>query len=673
MSKSSLYPKLAFINIKNNRKFYLPYMLTGMGVTMMFYVMLFLTYNPGLEGSFGGRTVISMLMMGCYIIAIFSAVVLFYTNSFLIKRRKMELGLFVVLGMEKRHLGLVQFFETLYAAVVSIAVGLLLGIGFSRLTLMLLVKLTHVRTSLVFSVDMKALVLTAAFFAAVYFVIFIFNLIAVGRAKPIELLQGGKVGEKEPKTKVLLTILGVLCLGGGYAIALLVENPITAVLLFFVAVLLVIAGTYLLFTTGSIAVLKALKNNKSYYYKTRHFIGVSGMIYRMKQNAAGLSNICILSTMVLVMLSTTVSLNVATEDILAVRCPADVTVHFFDADEDVLSNAMEKTRKLAEEKGVELTGLDYSIHLSITTPYENGAFVPFPNGEIDDDTASAVTVITDKEYTRRTGNNPAISDGEALTYSSGFKLPEEFDLLGLTLKNAGQVKDFPIKNENEIYVDYARLVITEADYDRLAEMLHGSDGGIYIDENWWLLIDAELSEDEQPSFGLAVTNELNEPTTEEYIDEDGQTQTYEMDSVYVNFRSDEAEDFYSMYGGLLFLGICLGIMFIMATILIIYYKQITEGYNDRDRFIIMRKVGLSDEEIRRTIRMQILTVFFLPLLAAVVHVCFAFSIITKLLAVLNMTNVGLYAICTAVTIGVFALLYLIVFSATAKEYYKIIS
>lgn len=673
MSKSSLYPKLAFINIINNRKFYLPYILTGMGVTMMFYVMLFLTYNPGLEGSFGGRTVGTMLMLGCYIIAIFSAVVLFYTNSFLIKRRKMELGLFVVLGMEKRHLGLVQFFETLYAAVVSIVVGLLLGIGFSRLTLMLLVKLTHVRTSLVFSVDIRALILTAAFFAAVYFVIFIFNLIAVGKAKPIELLQGGKVGEKEPKTKVLLTILGVLCLGGGYAIALLVENPITAVLLFFAAVLLVIAGTYLLFTTGSIAVLKALKNNKSYYYKTRHFIGVSGMIYRMKQNAAGLSNICILSTMVLVMLSTTVSLNVATEDILAVRCPADVTVHFFDADEDVLSNAMEKTQKLAEEKGVELTGLDYSIHLSITTPYENGAFVPFPNGELDDSTASAVTVITDKEYTRRTGNDPAISDGEALTYSSGFKLPEEFDLLGLTLKNAGQVKDFPIRNENEIYVDYARLVITEADYNRLGDILRRSDGGIYIDENWWLLIDAELSEDEQPSFGLAVTNELNEPTTEEYVDEDGQTQTYEMDSVYVDFRSDEAEDFYSMYGGLLFLGICLGIMFIMATILIIYYKQITEGYNDRDRFIIMRKVGLSDEEIRRTIRMQILTVFFLPLLAAVVHVCFAFSIITKLLAVLNMTNVGLYAICTAVTIGVFALLYLIVFSATAKEYYKIIS
>lgn len=672
MSRSSLYPRLAFLNIASNRKFYLPYMLTGMGVSMMFYVMLFLTNNPGLNDTFGGRTTVTLLTFGCIVMAIFSAVMLFYTNSFLMKRRKMELGLYVVLGMEKRHLGLVQFFEAVYVTFLSIAVGILLGVGFSKLTLSFLVKLTHVSTPLYFYVDIHSLLTTTAFFAAVYLVIFVYNLIAVGRARPIELLQGGKVGEKEPKTKLLLTVLGVLSLGGGYAIALLVKSPLKALLLFFVAVLLVIAGTYLLFTTGSIAVLKALKGNKGYYYKTRHFIGVSGMIYRMKQNAVGLANICILSTMVLVMLSTTVSLNVATEDIVSIRCPADITVHYIEADETLLSDALERTRALAAREGVELTNLDSSIHISLTAPWRNNSLVPFAgNEDAEYDVACSVTVITDREYARRTGKELSLSEGEALAYFKGIHAPEEFELLGLSLHRAGDVKDFPIRSENEVLGRYARVVLSEADYDRLKALSRTVDS--YADENWWLLIDADLPENEQRFFGLALMEELGEKTTVEYVNEEGKTETYEVSSLYVNFRADESEDFYSMYGGLLFLGICLGLMFMMATILIIYYKQITEGYNDRDRFVIMRKVGLSDEEIRRTIRLQILTVFFLPLLAAVVHVCFAFSIITKLLAVLNMTNVTLYAVCTAVTIGVFALIYLLVFAVTAKEYYKIIS
>lgn len=673
MRKGSLYPRLAFQNIKNNRKFYLPYILTGMGVSMMFYIMLFLTFNEGLKGSFGGRTLGTFLTMGSVIIAIFSVVLLFYTNSFLMKRRKMELGLYIVLGMEKRNLAGVQFFESFYVGLASIAGGLLLGLGFSRLSLSLLTKIGHVSTPLVFSLDMRALTLTLALFAAVYVLIYLYNLTVVGRAKPIELLKGGNVGEKEPKTKWFLTILGILALGGGYAIALLVESPITAVMLFFVAVLLVIAGTYLLFTTGSVTVLKGLRNNKGYYYQTRHFIGVSGMIYRMKQNAVGLANICILSTMVLVMISSTVSLNVATEDILDARYPSDITVYYHSPSDNIREKALGVIEEYAREQNVELTNLDYAVSLSKTLPYSGGSFHWY-DSETDGswEANTMFTAMSDAEYSRITGNETALSPGQALVYRSGEELPESFGLLGLSLKNTGPAEGLA-PDEMEVYMDlYVRLVLSQADYDRLLAEIsqHGEDETGELLE---LYIDVDLPEAKQLEFRDGLANELSEKTGGTQTLETGEVVKHNYSRMYADARASGAEDIYSMYGGLLFLGICLGLMFMMATILIIYYKQITEGYNDRDRFVIMRKVGLSDREIRGTIRSQILTVFFLPLVTAVIHICFAFSIITKLMSALNMTNVGLYAICTAATVGVFALFYLAVYAVTAREYYKIVS
>lgn len=667
MNKGALYPRLAFQNIRNNRKFYIPYILTGMGVSMMLYIMLFLMNNEGLSGSFGGRTLIYFLTLGSVIIGIFSVVILFYTNSFLMKRRKNELGLFIILGMEKRHLGGVQFFESLYVGLVSIAGGLGLGIAFSKLTLSLLTKLAHFNSPLVFSVDLKTLLTTLGIFAAIYFLIFLYNLTVVGRAKPIELLKGGQVGEKEPKSKWVLTVIGILALAGGYGIAVLVKSPLAAIFLFFIAVILVILGTYLLFTTGSITVLKALKNNKRYYYKTSHFIGISGMIYRMKANAVGLANICILSTMVLVMVSSTVTLNMGVEDLLNTRYPADIVVNYSSPSSNVLPASLETIESLAGERGIELSKLDYSLNISLAVPYSDGVFDNSAS-TTSYDAASVVTVVSASEYARTTGGgSPA--EGEALASYGGLSLPEEFDLLGLRLRRSGAAEDFPVENEMEEYMNgYVRLVLSDADYEKLISIFKAANEG-YSGELLLLYIDADLPNAEMQEFSQDVMEALSENVS----GENGESGSYEYSSMYTQCRADDEEDSYSAFGGLLFLGLSLGILFMMATILIIYYKQITEGYNDRERFIIMQKVGLSRSEIKKSIRGQILTVFFLPLIVAVLHLCFAFSIISKLLAMFQMTNVSLFVLCTAGTIGVFAVFYFIVYALTAREYYKIIS
>ncbi len=643
---------------------------------MMFYIMLFLANNEGLEGSYGGRTLKTFLIFGAVIIGIFSAILLFYTNNFLMKRRKKELGIFIVLGMEKRHLGMVQFFETLYVGGISIIAGVCLGIGFSRLTLSLLTKMAHISTPLVFSVDIYAVALVAALFAAIYLIIFFFNIVSVGRAKPIDILKGGNVGEKEPKTKWALTITGILALGGGYAIALLVKDPMSAILLFFLAVLLVIAGTYLLFTTGSISVLKAMRGRKDFYYKTRHFINVSGMIYRMRQNAVGLGNICILSTMVLVMVSTTLALNIGVEDILDGRFPHEITISYQAPEEDTLETTINKIEVFAEKEGVVLAALEYDRYFSLGTGFPGSILSSEAVAHDGEMSNIRLTVISDAEYSGKTGNKIELAPGEALTFTKEVYLDDTLFLYGIRFSNAGSVTDFPMPAGMEEYEGYAdggvRLVVAEEDFARIIEA-HSRENESRYGDMLQIHIDTNLPEAEQKAFSEKLMLEIAEKVTGEYINEDGSTGTYEYSSINAQSRAGDAENFYSLYGGFLFLGISLGLMFLMATILIVYYKQITEGYNDKERFVIMQKVGLSKSGIKRSIRSQILMVFFLPLIVSVIHVAAAFNIITQLLALLDLTNVGLFAICTASTIGVFALIYLLVFVVTAREYYKIVS
>lgn len=671
MNKGSLYPKLAFQNIKNNRKFYIPYILTGVIVVMMFYIILFLANHEGIGQVFGGSYLSSFLVLGTFIIAIFSVIFLFYTNSFLMKRRKKELGLYVVLGMEKRHLAWVQFFETLFVGLTSIVCGIGCGILFSKLSMLILGKILRFETPLGFSVSVFALCITAAAFLCIYFLIFIHNLIAVGKAKPIELLHSGNVGEKEPKTKWVLTVIGTLCLLGGYAIAVLVKSPLTAITLFFVAVILVIIGTYLLFTTGSIALLKSLKNKKNYYYQTRHFISVSGMIYRMKQNAVGLANICILSTMVLVMLSSTVALNVGMEDILNSRYPADINITYTDPSEGVVDAAVDRIKAIADENGTEIERLNVVTDLNFSVIKNGDDFTNIDRySTAGKNNASTFDFITTDEYERRTGEKLELGENEVYVHPDGFEFGDSFTMFGEKFNIKGTLDTFPREGEISVYIlNITDFVVSPETFDYICGLQKEIYGENCSNIESMIYLDIKGTNEEQSAICQNICNKLSEEYDDSFDPENDQSNI----QFYGECRADNSSDLYSMYGSFLFLGIFLGLLFIMATILIMYYKQLTEGYNDKERFEIMQKVGLSRTEIRKSIRSQILVVFFLPLAAAVLHMAFAFKIITKLLTLLNLTNVPLFVICTVCTIGVFAVIYGIVYALTAKEYYRIVS
>jgi putative ABC transport system permease protein len=662
MNKRAFYYRLALSNIRNNRKFYAPYILTGIGTAAMFYIMIYLTAHRDLNKLPGAGHMASFLGFGCVIIAIFSAVFLFYTNSFLMKRRKKELGLYCVLGMEKRHLGRVQFHETLAVAFCSIAGGIACGILFSKLVLLLLCRLVHFEIPMGFTVSDTAAAATAGVFMAIFFVIFLFNLIHIARVSPVELLRESSYGQREPKTKWLITAIGILALGGGYAIALLVDSPLSAVLLFFVAVVLVIIGTYCLFTSGSIAALKTLRKNKRYYYRTKHFTSVSGMLYRMKQNAVGLANICILSTMVLVMVSTTVALNAGMEDILNTRYPADISVTYHAPGEGVVEAAAARIRELAEEAGVTVTSLYWNNTINICAEATPEGF------DTDCTTGNAnyaeLYVISTDEYARESGSTVRLGENEVLAYSKGYAMPDVFSLMGRTFTVSEILDKNPMNGKigSQIGKTYF-LVVSPETFDFLGGQV-APQSVIYMN------VDADA--DTQTALFRAISIDLSESVTGSYVDENGETVPVEYSVMYGECRAEGAADFYSLYGGFLFLGLFLGLMFVMATILIIYYKQITEGYDDRERFRILQQVGMSEQEVRASIRSQVLVVFFLPLLTAAVHVTFAFSIITKLLAVLNLTNISLYAWCTLGTFAVFALLYAAVYALTAKVYYRIV-
>lgn len=515
---NKIYSRLAFTNIKNNKTLYMPYIISGMVMIAMFYVMMFLNNSKGLGKVPGAEILVDIMGLGCGIIAIFSYIFLFYTNSFIIKRRKKEVGIYNILGMEKRHIARVLIIETLTVVLAAIVSGIIAGILFSKLMIMFLYRIINIKAQINFAVSTSAVVNTIIIFGVLYFLTLIYNLMQVKLANPIELLRGGNVGEKEPKSKWLITIIGLGCLAGGYYIAITTKSPLQVLSLFFVAVLLVIVGTYLLFISGSIVILKALRKNKKFYYNKKHFAAVSGMIYRMKQNAGGLASICVLSTMVLVVVSTTVSMYAGME------------------------------------------------------------------GELK------------------------------------ATLAEIFNL------NSSLGEDsVPTMLNNEI------------DYN-----LYGS------------------SEDK-----LAVAKALDKHFEENSVKSD-------VSGFYEESRDANREQIYVLYGGLFFIGIFLGTMFLMVTVMIIFYKQISEGYDDKARYEIMEKVGMSNDEVKKSITSQVRMVFFLPIILAACHLAAAFPLLRRLLVMFNLTDIKLIAICMSATFLVFVAIYYIVFKITSRAYYRIV-
>ena len=670
-----LYPRLAWQNIKGDRRFFAPYFLALLGNVAAFYIMTALAVDPGMSQLHGAMYVQSFCFMGMFIAAVFSAVFLLYVNGFLMKQRKKALGLYNILGMGKSHIAAVLFFETLFVGGAGIVCGLLTGLLFHKLVTLALYKLLRFAVPFGFAISWDAMARTAILFGVLIGLTLLSNLNKVRVSKPIELLYGGQVGEREPRTKWFMTLLGVLTLGAGYYIALRTTNGMEAIAFYFVAVFLVIIGTYCLFTAVSIFVLKALRRNKRFYYKTSHFIGVSGMLYRMKQNAVGLANICILSTMVMVMVSGTLSLYLGTQDIVNRQAPSDLTVLVrYDPDE---AEPFDPAAMLRFQEGF-IQDQGYSVSEDLI--YSSFTFTVgrLPDGSYTTENdlvtlGTAITtiqVLTQDAYAAATGVSLGLEAGEVA-------FGGEEDVLTIhwgTLEGAGSFgrSDLTVAQhlEESLSADAAvsdTSTLVVADTAALME-LYEKQKEAYGEDSSWMEWQASFSVDATDEELRAVQQAYNQ-----YVRDDAVFGgTGKWWSCGWTLRCNVEADAYGLAGGFLFLGIFLGTLFLMATVLIIYYKQISEGYEDKARFEIMQKVGLSREEVRASIRSQVLMVFFLPIAVAAIHILFDFNMVEKLLTLFQVYNTTLTALCTLGTVLVFFLVYGAVYLLTARTYYKIV-
>ena len=655
------YPKLAASGLKKNRRLYIPYLLTCIFTVAMFYIVKSLSLNPGLSDMVGDATMTFTMKFGCVVIGLFALIFLFYTNSFLMKQRKKEFGLFHILGMEKHHLYRLIAWENLYVAIFTLTAGLLFGIALDKAMFLLVSRMIGGEIPLGFFLSPRAVVETMVLFLGIYTLIFLNALRQIKTANPIELLHAGNMGEKEPKAKWLMAILGLLCTGAGYYLAITTENPVTSLFLVFVAVILVVIGTYLLFTAGSIALLKVLKSHKGYYYKTRHFISVSGMIYRMKQNAVGLANICILSTGVLLMVACTTSLMVGMEDIIRSRYPNQLALYADDENLETAGEAVEAVKQLQKESGIEVTQEMEYRYLAFSSVLQGDTFVVTRDGKLTEmDAITNLMFVPLEDYNQTTGENKELKPGEVLLYSNrteykhpGMKLFDRNYVIKERLKSFPGNGIIAANIANTQFIVMPNMEDIQELYEKQKEILTDIAGNIRI----YYGFDTNAKEKEQEEFQKAVYN---------LMAKNGYHGTMESS---VNAR----QSFMGIYGGLFFIGIFLGLLFVMATVLIIYYKQISEGYDDKERFAIMQKVGMSREEVKASIRSQVVTVFFLPLITAGIHVAAAFPMFNKILILMNMENTEMYAVCTGICFLVFAVMYVVIYSVTARTYYRIVS
>lgn len=659
MRKSGFFPRLALVNLMRNGRFYGPYLLSCMVTAAMYYILLFLAYNEGLDNVRGAMYLKSFAGVGCFVAAGLSAVILLYANSFVMKRRQRELGLYNILGLEKRHIARMCLWETLFCAAVTLVGGLLLGILFSKGVILLLLKLARVPAQFGIEISFRGIWETIVLFGALFFFTLVKNLWAIGRSKPVELLHSASAGEREPRTKWLLVILGILTLGGGYVIAIFTKNPIEAMLLFFGAVFLVIIGTYCLFTAGSIAVLKRLRANPKFYYQTRHFTAVSGLLYRMKQNAVGLASICILSTMVLVTVSTTIAMNIGLEDSLNEMFPYDI--EFLQDLERQPGDPMEHLKEVEAAAGAS-GGFTESRYYTRYWVY-CGVHGNEISLNLDPDSLrTEVEVVTAEDYGRLTGRDVILAPDEVLACPNNLgDFPADFTI---TASFGQEGLPFHVREE-----------ITEVIRHGTTTLLGSEDSTLFLVVADQAAAERIMDLDTSRS-ARQFRIQMNLPG-KNYSEKLAQTEnlvyilSQRDGGVGFTSKQDQAQEFYAMYGGFLFLGIFLGLLFLLATVLIIYYKQISEGYEDQRRFLILRQVGMSEKEIDASIHSQILLVFFLPLGAAALHVFMAFPMLSKMLELFNLFDVRLFALCTLGTLAVFCLIYALVFALTARTYSRI--
>ena len=663
--KALFYPRLAWTGIKNNRRLYLPYILTCIGMVAMFYIMLSLSTGEFLDKMRGGTTLGSVLGLGAGVIGFFAVLFLFYTNSFLIRRRKKEFGLYNILGMGKRNIARVLFSETLILAVVSLVFGLILGAALSKLAELGLAYFVESDAGYDFTVYPTAMGYTVLLFVCIFLLLFFKSVGQVSLSNPVELLHSESVGEKPPKANWVFGVLGIVILAAAYSISVTIEQPVAALGWYFIAVLMVIAATYLLFIAGSVLLCRILQKNKRYYYKPNHFVSVSSMAYRMKRNGAGLASVCILITMVLVMIASTSCLYFGKNDVLRSQYPHDFnsTVDF-DTIDEVTQENIDKTKAAIDAFMDKNGGICFGIcgkSDRVTGELRDGVFY-MGDDVYDPEYSSFLYIIDLADYNRNTGSSYRLNDGEALVFASSRTYDHD------TIRIEGGREYKVVKSDGTIdfirdtdMLGFSAVYIVVPDFYSSAEDLLQATEKQGVSQPW---LQWRYQFDSPADY-------LTQLEIEEGIwDVIAQAHSggYGLSSL-----AGARDDFYSSFGGLFFLGIMLSIVFIIAAVLIIYYKQVSEGYEDQSRFEIMQKVGMTKKDIRKSINSQMLTVFFLPLLFAIVHLGFAFPMINKLLLLFGLDNLGLLLLTAAISALVFALFYIIVYRVTSNAYYSIVS
>ena len=678
MREKTLYARLAWTGMRKNRRLYLPYLLSCAGMVLRFYILMGLSGSPVLEHMSGGGSSAIILRLGTVVIAVFALIFLFYTHSFLIRRREREFGLYNVLGMGKGSIARILLWETAITYGLTTGTGLLLGVVLYKLAELGMVRLLRVPVTYTLTVSVSSLLAAAALFAVIHTLILLNSLRQLHGVSAVALLRSESVGEKPPRAQWVLTAAGVVLLGGAYALAVSIKEPLAALLWFFAAVIMVILATYLLFISGSVTLCRGLQRNKKYYYRPQHFVSVASMTYRMKRNGAGLASVCILATMVLVMISSTTCLYVGQEDAVNARYPRDMDVAVYGRSDHPLDEAeAEQLRQGVESTVFNFGGQTSNVatyrEISVSGLVDGGNIRTDSSGASVSDSTRAVQIhiLPLEDYNAATGQTLPLSDGQVYVAA----LRAEFDSDTLSI-DGGMIRhvmkrEIPMLGGPSAADITPSLMVVVPDFEQFVPALQDyfmEKYRSYPTVVWHYAFDTDLPENQQGNIDGTTPN--LEDALNGYLA--GVSSDWGV-GVSVESKAANRADFYGTYGGLFFLGIMLSIVFIFAAVAILYYKQLSEGYEDQSRFDIMQKVGMTKGDIRRSINSQLLTVFSLPLLMAGVHLCFAFPFIHKLLILFNLDNRGLLIGTTAVSFAMFAVLYAIVYKLTGNTYYRIVA
>ena len=656
------YSKFAFNNLLKNKRFLVPYVLSAIFTIICFYILSSLTYGGNLDKLPQGVAVVKKVLgLGVIVIGIFSVIFLFYTYSFLIKRRVKEFGLYSVLGMTKKQIARILVLETIYIAVVTIGLGLVLGIVLDKLALLALLKLFTTGVSFGFVITPKAILVTTLLFGGVYFLLLIYTIIKISRLKIVALLKEGSKGEKEPKARWLLALIGLGLIGYGYYTAQTVTNPVKAAVMFFFAVIAVIIGTYFIFMAVSITVLKIMKNNKGFYYKPKNFISVSGLLYRMKRNAVGLANICILATMILVTMGTTSALYAGAESSFEKRYPRDIAIMAYRQSDKEAADLETNIEKIVKENNTEIKDLITYNQLNIAGTVEGSNFSlqrDFGVGSVDK--VKFMTVLTIDNYNKVAKTKKTLNSDEILLYvdKKGTYDYNQLNINGDNLKVKEKLSSFPgeIGEQTAKITDVYYVVVKDKEQlNKISKKAGEAFNGYNVDDLKSNYITFDLRDKSKEEI---VVNKLKNLENN--------------DRVIIERKSESKVEFIGFFASFLFIGIFISMVFVVSQVVIMYYKQISEGYEDKGKFGIMRKVGLTDRQIKQSIRSQVLMIFFAPLAIATLHTVVAYPFIEKILKLFLATDNNVFLIALAVTIAVFGVFYLIVYLITSRIYYRII-